>query len=136
MTEPHRWTEIDDVMVSFTIPGPITDRRWDAFVDTIVARRPASCLLLCAGAANVDAAQRRRSTTAFMRTGSSVVVLTDNRVTRGLAMTMAWLGAKLDAHPWSDLSHALGRLRLADGTRRHLYEIAREFHHEHQHLDG
>ena len=58
VTEPHRWTEIDDVMVSFTIPGPITDRRWDAFVDTIVARRPASCLLLCAGAANVDAAQK------------------------------------------------------------------------------
>ena len=70
-----------------------------------------------------------------MRTRSTVVVLTDNRVTRGLAMTVAWLGAKLDAYPWSQLSHALDRMRLTEDARQRLYDIAREFHAEHRHLD-
>lgn len=70
-----------------------------------------------------------------MRTGSSVVVLTDNRVTRGLAMTVAWLGAKLDAYSWEELSDALERMQLTRDVRQRLYDIAQEFHTEHRHLD-
>ena len=70
-----------------------------------------------------------------MRAGAPVVVITDNRVTRGLAMTVAWLGAKLDAHPWAELSLALDRLRLRDGLRKQLHDIALEFHGEFRHLD-
>ncbi|MEM9453129.1 MAG: hypothetical protein AAGF11_03060 [Myxococcota bacterium] len=123
------------MVVSFTIPGPIADGTWSAFVDAITTHRPMHCLLLCAGAARVDAAQRRLSTAAFMRTGSAVVVLTDNRVTRGLAMTMAWLGAKLDAYSWNELSYALDHMQLTEDVQQRLYDIALEFHTEHRHLD-
>lgn len=133
--EPHRWILVEDVMVSLTIPEPVPDGIWTGFVDAIATHRPSICLMLCAGAAGVDAAQRRRSIEAFMRTRCTVVVITDNRVTRGLAMTMAWLGAKLDAYSWSELSQVLDRMALADTTRQRLYDIARAFHREHRHLD-
>jgi len=132
---PHWWTSVDDVLVSFTIPGPIPDKTWDRFLDAIVTQRPSYCLVLCAGVANVDAAQRRRSTQAVMRTRSSVVVLTDNRLTRGLAMAVAWFGAKLDAFAWNRLSDALERMQISEDTRKRLYETALEFHAEFGHLD-
>lgn len=135
VVEPRRWATVDDVMVSFIVPGPIAEGTWDSFIDAITTRRPSYCLLLCAGAASVDAAQRRRATDAFMRTRSAVVVLTDNRVTRGLAMTVAWLGAKVDAYCWNELAHALDRMQLTNDARERLYDIALEFHTAHRHLD-
>lgn len=122
-------------MVSFTVPGLISDETWDAFLATIVTQRPAHCLVLCVGVANVDAAQRRRSTQAVMRTHSSVTVVTDNRLTRGIAMAVAWFGAKLDAYPWSRLSEAIDRMQPSADTRRALHVAAHEFHAEYDHLD-
>lgn len=130
MDEPHRWKTIDDVIVSFTIPGRISDAVWDAFLADITAGRPKYCLVLCLGRVEVDAAQRRRSTHAVMRTRTAVVVLTDNRMTRGLAMAVAWFGAKLDAHPWSELAQAIDGLEVAPATRQQLLREAQRFHAE------
>lgn len=135
MDEPHRWKTIDDVIVSFTIPGRIPDAVWDAFLADITAQRPRYCLVLCLGRVEVDSAQRRRSTLAVMRTRTTVVVLTDNRMTRGLAMAVAWFGAKLDAHPWTELDRAVVGLEVADGTRAQLLHEARRFHAELGHID-
>lgn len=134
--EPHRWKTIDDVIVSFTIPGPISNEVWDAFLADIVAQRPRYCLVLCLGKVEVDGAQRRRSTQAVMRTRSTVIVVTDNRMTRGLAMAVAWFGAKLDAFTWRELDAALGGLELAAETRERLREEARRFHAALGHIDG
>lgn len=135
MDEPHRWKTIDDVIVSFTIPGRIDDEVWNAFLADITAQRPKCCLVLCMGKVEVDAAQRRRSTHAVMRTNSSVVVLTDNRMTRGLAIAVAWFGAKLDAYAWSDLGRALEQVDIASGTRQRLQQEARRFHAAFGHLE-
>src|SRR4029078_1357689 len=98
------------------IPGRIPDPVWDAFLDAIKLQRPRYCLVLCLGRVEGDAAQRRRSTLTVMRTRTTVVVLTDNRMTRGLAMAVAWFGAKLDAYPWIELEHAVGGLEIDEAT--------------------
>jgi hypothetical protein len=126
--EPHRWKTIDDVIVSCTIPGRIPDAVWDAFLAEIAAKRPKHCLVLCLGRVEVDAAQRRRSTQTVMRTRTAVVVITDNRMTRGLAMAVAWFGAKLDVHAWPELERALAGMDVAPSTREQLREEARRFH--------
>ncbi len=136
MDEIHRWKTIDDVIVSFTIPGRIPDEAWDGFLAEITANRPKCCLVLCIGKVEVDAAQRRRSTQAVMRTHSAVVVITDNRLTRGLAMAVAWFGAKLDAFAWSNLNQALERIETANSTRQQLLQEARRFHAGYGHLEG
>lgn len=136
MNEPHRWTIIDDVVVSFTIPGRIPDGVWDAYLDEITTQRPRYCLVLCLGRLEVDAAQRRRSTQAVMRTRTSVVVVTDNRMTRGLAMAVAWFGAKLDAYAWAELERAVERLEVAAVTRQQLLQAAHRFYVELGHIDA
>jgi hypothetical protein len=133
--EPHRWKTIDDVIVSFTIPGRVSDAVWDAFLADITAQRPKYCLVLCLGRVEVDGAQRRRSTQAVMRTRTAVVVVTDNRMTRGLATAVAWFGAKLDAYPWSEVATALDGLDLAPATRRQLLLEAQGFYAELGHID-
>jgi hypothetical protein len=134
--EPHRRKTIDDVIVSFTIPGPIPDSVWDAFLADITSQRPKYCLVLCMGKVEVDAAQRRRLTQAVMRTRTAVVVLTDNRMTRGLAMAVAWFGAKLDAFAWVDLAPALDGLEVASSTRQQLLQEARRFQAAFGHIDA
>jgi hypothetical protein len=134
--EPHRWKTIDDVIVSFTIPGRIPDPIWDAFLEAIMSQRPRYCLVLCLGRVEVDSAQRRRSTLTVMRTRTEVVVLSDNRMTRGLAMAVAWFGAKLDVYPWHSLERAVGGLEVDDATRRELLHEARRFHAELGHIDA
>jgi hypothetical protein len=136
VNEPHRWTIIDDVVVSFTVPGRIPDGVWDAYLDEIKTQRPRYCLVLCLGRVEVDAAQRRRSTQAVMRTRTSVVVVTDNRMTRGLAMAVAWFGAKLDAYAWDELERAVERLEVAAVTRQQLLLAAQRFHVELGHIDA
>jgi len=126
---------IDDVLVSFTIPGSVTDELWDAYIAEILARRPRYCLALCLGAVQIDGAQRRRSTHALVRTRATVVVLTDNRTTRGLAMAVAWFGAKLDAFSWRDLEHALARLEVAEATHERLRREALAFYATLRHID-
>lgn len=136
MNDPHRWKTIDDVIVSFTIPGPIPDAVWDGYLDHIAERRPKYCLVLCMGKVEVDAAQRRRSTQMVMRTRTAVAVVTDNRMTRGLAMAVAWFGAKLDAFPWSELGQVLDGFDIANDTRQQLLQEARRFHGVFGHIDG
>lgn len=135
MNEAHRWTLIEDVIVSFTVPGRIPDAVWDGFLHAITAQRPRYCLVLCLGRVEVDAAQRRRSTQAVMRTRTAVVVVTDNRMTRGLAMAVAWFGAKLDVHTWPELERAVERLEIAADTRQRLLQEARRFHADFGHID-
>jgi hypothetical protein len=133
--EPHRWKTIDDVIVSFTIPGRIADHVWDAYLDAIVVQRPKYCLVLCLGRVEVDAAQRRRSTQTVMRTRTAVVVLTDNRLTRGLATAVAWFGAKLDTYGWAELERVVGRFEIDAATRQRLVQEANGFHAELGYID-
>lgn len=133
--EPHRWKTVDDVLVSFMIPGCMPDAVWDGFLAHIMAQRPRYCLLLCLGRVEVDAAQRRRTTHAVMRTRTAVVVLTDNRMTRDLAMAMAWFGAKLDAYAWAELEPAIGGLDVLASTRERLLHEAGRFHAALGHID-
>jgi hypothetical protein len=134
-TDPHRWAVIDNVIISYTIPGPIPDEAWNGFLESIETHRPQYCLVLCTGAVHVDAGQRGRSAATVARTGSHVLVVTDNRVTRALAIAVSWFGAQLDAFAWRDVGRALDSLVIASGTRQRLEQAALNFHADHGHLD-
>lgn len=132
---PHRWRWVDGVLTSVTLPGTVSEETWRSYLDVLAERRPRHCLLLSVGAVTIDAAQRRRFTHAAMRARSSAVVLTDNRVTRGWAMAVAWFGAKLDAYAWQDLPRAIDSLDVGGETRQRLYQTALSFHEAEAHLE-
>ncbi|MEM7154775.1 MAG: hypothetical protein AAF799_18135 [Myxococcota bacterium] len=132
---PHRWRLVDGVLASLTLPGTVPEQTWRSYLDVLAERRPKHCLLLSVGAVTIDAGQRRRFTNAAMRARSASVVLTDNRITRGWAMAVAWFGAKLDAYAWQDLPQALDSLEVGGATRRRLYETALSFHEAESHLE-
>ncbi|MCH9686681.1 MAG: hypothetical protein K0V04_34935 [Deltaproteobacteria bacterium] len=133
--EAHRWKQIGPVLVSFTVPGPIHDRRWDRFLADIERIQPRYCLTLCLGRVQVAAGQRLRSTRTLMRTGSRVAVLTNDRMTRGLAMGVAWFGAPLDGYSWDELDLALGRFDIDAALRDRLREEAQVFREHYARYD-
>ncbi len=133
--ESHRWKVIDDVLVSFTIPGPIHDHCWDRFLADIDGKRPRYCLTLCIGAVQVAAAQRLRSTRVLLRAKSRVAVVTNNRMTRGLAMGVAWFGAPLDGYSWPELEQALATFDVGPATRVRLRDEAMAFRRKYPALD-
>ncbi len=131
---PHRWKVIDDVLLSFSVPGEIADSTWSDFVSDIVSFRPRHCVMLCIGLISIDANMRRRSTNAMLRSHAMATVLTDHRVTRSLTATTAWFGARIEIYPWVDLPVAIERLHVARGTAQRVLEDARQFYSEqHQH---
>ncbi|MCH9687494.1 MAG: hypothetical protein K0V04_39030 [Deltaproteobacteria bacterium] len=133
--EAHSWQAIDDVIISFTIPGTIPQDRWNAFVRDIIDIRPRHCLVLCIGDVQVDALMRRRSTDAVLRSRSSVTVVTNSRMTRGLATAVSWFGAKLDAYAWTEVDRAVDGLGVSKGTAARLLDQAKAFQRTCKHLD-
>ncbi len=126
----HSWQAIDDVIISFTLAGPISHDRWEAFVQDIIDIRPRHCLVLCIGDVQVDAVMRRRSTEAVLRSRSAVTVVTNSRITRGLATAVSWFGPKLTAFAWRDLGRAISSLEAAPGTASRLLDQSRAFERE------
>lgn len=133
---PHHFISGGELLVSMTTPGVIADEVWAGYLHAVAEDKPRHCVMLCMGPIAADAGQRRRFTQAVMRARSSVLVVTDNRVTRGWAMAVAWFGAKLDVRSWHELARAVDMLEIEPQVRQRLYRDALRFHDERRDLDG
>ncbi len=65
-----------------------------------------------------------------------MLLVTNNRVTRGWAMAVAWFGAKLDVRSWHELARAVDMLEMEPQMRQRLYRDALRFRDERRDLDG
>lgn len=124
---PHQWSLVGNVLLSRSQPGTMPDASWTPYVQAIHDHQPRYCLMLCSGTVEVDAAQRRRFTQAIIGVTVSAVVLTDDRVTRGWAMSVAWFGADVEVHSWRDLPQVVDALRVDGPTRSRLHDEALRF---------
>ena len=126
-TQPHRWTLVGDVLVSFSLPGVIPDKVWDDFVKDLGRQRIVGCLVLCIGAVDVNSIQRKTAGDAVLQRKLPVVVVTDDRVVRGLVTAVGWLGVQIDSFSWSQLDGAVNKLRVSPATSSRCVEEALRF---------
>lgn len=127
-TAPHRWTFLDDIVVSETVPGEITDELYFRFCDEIEASDVRMVFAISTGGNSLTSAQRKRISGVMQKKGVSAVVLTDSRLTRGVVTAVSWLGARAKAFGWNDLEAAIEYSGVGDEYKARLREMAEHFH--------
>jgi hypothetical protein len=106
MKEPHEWHLVDDVMVTFTIAGTISDRLWDRFIADL-KNNNVRVIFSCADNGNISSSQRKLTSETLQAKNIYAVVVTNSRITRGMLTAISWLGGQLNGFSWDDLDGAL-----------------------------
>lgn len=127
--EFHSWEVFPQakLLVSYSNPGPIPDDVWNGFVAAIQTNDIASTLNLTNGALTINSVQRKKSADAVVKKKCYIVVVTDDRLTRGIATAVSWLGANLKAFAWDHIDEAITSLKLDKETDRRVREQAMAF---------
>ncbi|HEX2877818.1 MAG TPA: hypothetical protein VHP33_41495 [Polyangiaceae bacterium] len=109
-----RFDIIDHVMVIVHADVPPSDSDWARLVVVRNASRLKlrSCLVIAPPRASINAAQRADVAKFMKETGSSVAVMTDSALIRGVAMAVGFLGVKVRAFALGDLTPALNFLAV------------------------
>ncbi|NVB36895.1 hypothetical protein G6O69_03575 [Pseudenhygromyxa sp. WMMC2535] len=97
-------------MVSLTQFGSKTvpAEEWDEFVEALDGIEDLQCVVgVSQGAVSLSSTQRKRVADALAKSGGKSVVLTDDRMVRGIATAVSWLGINVVAFRWSQLDEAM-----------------------------
>jgi hypothetical protein len=118
---------VDDTLVSYFAPGQLSSSDWARFMDDM-RRKPISHLLgASSGTVEVNSLQRKEGSSLIKERNIQVIVITDDRLVRGLVTATAWVGANIGAFSWKDLEAACERLGLADRAKTN--EVMSTLHH-------
>lgn len=124
---PHTFTVHGDLMVSFTLPGMMTDEQWDRFVAAFWNNPIKYYLGAAVGTVDISSLQRQRIIDVLTGKAITTAAITDDAVIRGIATAVSWFGARIKAFSWKDLAKGLDYLNtppevaaavLADLQRR------------------
>ncbi|MCA9709474.1 MAG: hypothetical protein KDK70_26775 [Myxococcales bacterium] len=130
MDEIHSWKVFGGRwLVSYTKPGPINDKTWDAFVEAIEnAPELRMALGVSYGSVGVNSVQRKKTADALKKKSVAVIVITDDRLTRGIVTAISWLGAKLKAFSWLEMDKAVAALEAPEQVSAEILASVRKFY--------
>ncbi|NVB39160.1 hypothetical protein G6O69_15060 [Pseudenhygromyxa sp. WMMC2535] len=100
----------------------LTDEIWDPFTDALDHEPINKYLGVSLGTLRVSGAQRRRGAEILKRRKIAAFVVTDDRLIRGIATAVGWLGANTKAYPLQDLPTVIESLHAE--PRVHLQAMA------------
>jgi hypothetical protein len=113
---PHRWQAIDNLMVTFTGPGFISDTLWAEFVDDLKNKPVTKMICTTVGDVEVTSVQRKLASEAAKSKKLPIAVVTDSGLVRGMVTAVSWLGVDIKAFPWVEVPQALRHLQIAEVT--------------------
>ena len=115
-----KWAVVGDIFVVHTTEGRIPDAQWNAFVQEIRARPVRRFLGASTGATEVPSTQRKLVTEALAEKKITSLVITDDRVVRGLATAASWFGVNIQSFAWSELDKVMKELKAGPEQAREL----------------
>lgn len=98
---------VGEIMISRTLPGEIPSPVFDAFLGALRDQQIPLIFAFTIGTATLKPTMRKAAADTMTQVGTTAVVLTDNRYTRGILTAVSWFGAKIKAYSWSDLDKAI-----------------------------
>lgn len=128
---PVSWETVDSCLVTMSIPGPVDKATWQAYIDDLRQPQLESVFSLVSGAATIDAVQRKQAANTVSERGLRVIVVTDNRLTRGVLTAISWLGASIRSYSWMEIERAFEGLAMDPEAERRIREIAEAFRRRH-----
>lgn len=94
--------------ISFAFPGTVLDRDWDDFIQALErAENLEFAIGVSLGTVTINSVQRKKAADILKKRGAFAVVITDDRLTRGIATAVSWFGVNVKAFAWNDIDGAL-----------------------------
>lgn len=125
-TAVYKWQREDHVMLVCAGPGTMPDDIWAKYISDFTAWPVTRVLGLNLGTLSMTSVQRKQASDTTKSKGVAPVVVTDDRITRGLITAMSWLGADIKAFPWTEISAAIRALGLDTDLERRVTSKAQE----------
>jgi len=117
------WTLVDDVMVSFALPGVISDESYGRWIKDFSTKKFSKYLVTTVGIVQLTSVQRKGVAEVLRRRTVHAVVLTDEMLVRGLVTAISWMGVDMKAFPWSEMKAAIKHLQVAPVVEERLLEV-------------
>lgn len=105
-----KWSVVGEVMVVHTTEGRIADEQWNAFVRDIQTKPVHKMLGASTGSTDVTSTQRKLVSEVLASKKVSSVVVTDDRLVRGLATAASWFGVNIKSFSWAEVDKCIKEL--------------------------
>lgn len=123
----HRFEVVGEVLISFSMDGVISVDSMNLVFDQLRSGKIKTFLATDQGGVEVTSIQRAESAKIVKEMGISIVIITDERIIRGVVTAMSWLGANIKAFSWSDIDKAVTHLQVgadeADRIRKTIFKL-------------
>ena len=112
-SQAYQWLQYGDVMVVLAVPGAsIEDEVWDRFVSDLRESETGLIFAMTTrNCATANSTQRKIASDVMKEKSIMTIVVTDDRVTRGVLTALSWVGAMIKGYPWDQLSDALTHIK-------------------------
>lgn len=119
----HKWTAVDDLMISLgTNEGQIPDNVWEQFVTDLRTKHINKYIATNVGYVEVTSTQRKKIVEVLKEKSIPVVVVTDDRLVRGMVTAVSWLGVKIKSFSWEEINGAMEHLSILHSQKQRALE--------------
>jgi hypothetical protein len=118
------WVVVSDVMVSVATAGIMPQDAWDRMIIELKTRPIKKILATSLGTTDVDSLKRKVGTEVVKSKGIQVVIVTDDRLVRGLVTAASWLGANITSFSWSEMKQAVQYLQVPGHLEEQIHDAA------------
>lgn len=105
------WAFIGDLLITFSVPGEMTDTRMSELIQDVKAHAPKYVLGTGIGKASVNSLQRKMAADVF-KGMTAIATVFDDRLTRGIMTALGWLGLGIKSYDWASVREAIEQLRV------------------------
>lgn len=121
-----KWTTLGDLMIGYGTAGKVDNDVWTAYVQDLETKPISRYLGIMNGSFEVNSIQRKASADAAKKRKIKVVIVTDDRLVRGLVTAVSWMGTDIKAFSASETAEALKYLKVTGPALLRAQEAIRE----------
>lgn len=118
------WERVDNMLVVVNGTGSVPDSLWEQLVRDMDELPIDTYLGISMGTIRVTSVQRQLAADVAKKRGLSTIILTNDRLVRGLVTAVSWLGADIKAYPSGEMEEVLSSLELGSATRAAILEAS------------
>lgn len=118
----HEHRVVGEVLISFATDGRMSDESMNAMLNDMRTKPIKKFLGTDIGGVEVTSVQRAAGAELVREKGISVVVVTDERIMRGVVTALSWLGANIKSYSWTTLEDAVRHLGVNSSQEREIVD--------------
>lgn len=112
-----KWTTVGPTMISCSTDGKMDDATWKAFAKDLESKGITKYIQGVIGMVDVSSLQRKLVVDILTAHKISAVIVTDDRLVRGMITAASWLGANIKGFAWAELKLAVEHIEEVGVTK-------------------